>query len=70
MKKGVAKNFTKFSVKYLRQRLRPATLLKRDCGTGVFLRVCEIFKNTFFTEHLRTTGSKSSLLNVTNSAGG
>ena len=29
-------------------RLRPATLLKRDSGTGVFCEFCEIFKNTFF----------------------
>ena len=30
----------------------PATSLKRDSSTAVFLR---IFKNTFFTEHLWTT---------------
>ena len=29
---------------------RPATLLKRDSGKGVFL--CQIFENTFVTEHL------------------
>ena len=28
-------------------------LLKRDSSTGVFCEICEIFKNTFFTEHLR-----------------
>ena len=33
----------------------PATLLKRDSNTGAF---CEIFKNTSFEEHLRTTTSK------------
>ena len=26
--------------------------LKRDFGTGVFCEFCEIFDNTFFTEHL------------------
>ena len=26
---------------------------KRDSGTGVSCRFSEIFKNTFFTEHLR-----------------
>ena len=26
----------------------PATLLKRDTNTGVFLRIFEIFKNTYF----------------------
>ena len=45
MKKGVLKNFTKFTGKHLCQSLffnkvaglRPATLLKRDCGADVFL---------------------------------
>ena len=32
----------------------PATLLRRDSNTGEF---CEIFKETFFTKHLRTTAS-------------
>ena len=32
--------------------LKPATLLKRDFNTGVFL-YCAIFKNSFFIEHLR-----------------
>ena len=44
-KKGVFGNFAKFTGKHLCQRLffnkvaglRPATLLKRDSGTGVFL---------------------------------
>ena len=42
-KKGVLRNFAKYSGKHLRQSLfdkvtglRPATLLKRDPGTGVF----------------------------------
>ena len=26
---------------------------KRDSNTGVFLQICEILKNTFFTERLR-----------------
>ena len=45
MKKGVLKNFTKFTGKHLCQSLffnkvaglRPATLLKRDSGADVFL---------------------------------
>ena len=45
MKKGVLRNFAKFTGKHLCQSLifndiaglRPATLLKRDSGTGVFL---------------------------------
>ena len=44
IRKGVLRNFTKFSGKHLCQSLffdkvaslRPATLLKRDSGTGVF----------------------------------
>ena len=44
-KKGVLRNFAKFTGKHLCQSLffnkvaglRPATLLKRDSGTGVFL---------------------------------
>ena len=41
--------------------LRPETLLKRDSDTGISCEFCEIFKNTFFTEHLRTTASESPL---------
>ena len=36
---------------------RPATLIKRDSGTGVFLEFCKISKKTFFTEHLWMTAS-------------
>ena len=39
-------------------RLRPATLLKRGPLVQVFsCGFCDIFKNTFFTEHLWTTAS-------------
>ena len=41
--KKVLKNFTKF------WGLRPATLLKRGSGTGVFCEFNEVFKNTFFS---------------------
>ena len=59
LKSDVLKNFAKFRGKHLSQSLffhkvaalRPATLLKRDSGTDV------IFKNTFFTELLRTTST-------------
>ena len=45
MRKGVLRNFAKFTGKHQRKSLffnkvaglRPATLLKRDSGTGVFL---------------------------------
>ena len=54
----VLKNLSKFTWKHLCQSLffnkvaglAPVTSLKRDSGIGVFL--CEIFKNTFFIEHL------------------
>ena len=47
VKKGVLENFSKFTGKHLRQGLffnkvaglRPATLLKRDSGAGVFLYI-------------------------------
>ena len=35
----------------------PATLWKRSSRTGVFLGLREIFKNTFFIEHVRATAS-------------
>ena len=34
------------------EKVWPTILLKRGYGAGVFLWVCEIFKNTFFIEHL------------------
>ena len=64
VKKGVLKNFTKFTGKHLCQSLffnkvaglRPATLLKRDSGADVFsCEFWEIFKNTIFIEHLWMT---------------
>ena len=62
IKKSYLKNFTKFTGKHLCQSLLfnkvaglgPATLLKRDAGTGVF-------KNNCFIEHLQMTLSASTL---------
>ena len=34
-----------------------AQVQKRDSGTGASCDFCEIYKNTFFTEHLWTTAS-------------
>ena len=50
-KKGIPKNFPKFTGKHLCQSLfftkvaglTPATLLKRDSGTGVFLQILRNF---------------------------
>ena len=61
-KKSVLRNFIKFIEKHLCQRLfcsevtglRPATLLKKETLAQLFsCKFCKIFKNTFFTEHLR-----------------
>ena len=48
------------------QAWRPATLLKTDSSTDVFLSNLRIFQNTYLVEHLRTTSSKhgSSFLGV------
>ena len=58
---GVLENIAKFTGKHLCQSLffnkvvglRDATLLKKETLAQVFsCEVCEIFKNTFFIEHL------------------
>ena len=60
-KKGVLRNFAKFTGKHLCQSLflnivaglRPATLLKKETLAQVFsCEFCEFSKNTFFTKHL------------------
>ena len=66
IKKGVLRNFAKFTGKSLCQiifsiklqvsGLRPATLLKKEVLAQVFpCEFCKIFKNTFFTEHVWAT---------------
>ena len=61
-KKGVFRNFAKFTGKHLCQSLfftkvaglRPVTLLKKETLVQVFsCEFCAIFKSTFFTEGLR-----------------
>ena len=68
VEKGVLKNFAIFTGKRLCQilfliklkaSLKPATLLKkrlqhRCFPVMFFCECCEIFKNTYFVEHLRT----------------
>ena len=44
-------------MKYPQESFRPATLLKRDSNTNVFLWILQIFKNSYFDEHLLTTAS-------------
>ena len=72
MKKGVLENFAKFTGKHLCQSLffnkvadlrktppMACNFIKKDTLAQVFsCEFCEIFKNTFFTEHLRLTASK------------
>ena len=56
MKIRVPKNCAKFTGKHLYQSL----FLKNETLAEVFFcEFCEIFKNTFFTEHLRATASVS-----------
>ena len=57
MKKGVVENFAKFTGKHL-FRPQACNFIKKETVAQVFsCEFCEIFKNTFFTEHLRTTAS-------------
>ena len=61
IKKGVLNNFAKFNEKQLCQSLffnklpEASTFIKKETLAQVFSsEFCEIFKNTFFTEHCRT----------------
>ena len=42
-------------------KVAAATLLKRDSSTVFSYEICEIFKNTYFEEHLQTTASDSTI---------
>ena len=54
-KKGVLKNFAKFTGKHQCQSL---FFNKKETLAQVFsCEYCEIFKNTFYAEHLRVTAS-------------
>ena len=66
MKKRAHRNLRKFTAKHLCQSLffnkvaglRLATLSKKKTLAQVFsCDFCEVYKNTFFTEHLWTTAS-------------
>ena len=64
MKKGVLRNFAKFTGKHLCLSLffnkvagRPTTLLKKTLAQVFSCEFCEISKNTCFTEHLWTNAS-------------
>ena len=55
--KRILKNFSKLKGKHLCQSIINATLLKETLVQVFSCEFCEIFKNTFFTEHFRTTAS-------------
>ena len=60
IEKGILENVAKFTGKYLYQSLisdrfvdlRPVLLLKKRLAKVFSCEFCEIFKNTFFIEHL------------------
>ena len=59
MKKGVLRNFSKFTGKQLCQSL----FIKKEILAQAFsCQFCEISKDPFFTEHLWTTASVRSLV--------
>ena len=58
MTKGVYKNFTKFTGEHLCQNLFLKFIEKETLAQGFSCEFCEIFKDTFFAEHLRTTASE------------
>ena len=57
MKKGVLRNFTKFTGKHLCQSLFLIRLQKETLAQVFSCNFCEISWNTFFTEPLWTTAS-------------
>ena len=71
-KKGVLKNFTKFTGKHLCQSLffnkvaglRPATLLKKTLAQVFSCDFCEISKNTFFHRTPLVAASKATTMEV------
>ena len=61
---GVLKSFANFTGKHqcwslflikLKRESNKGILLKRDSNTGVFQGIYKILKNTFFTEHFRSS---------------
>ena len=68
VRKGVLRNFAKFTGKHMCQSLfynkvadlRPATIKKDTLAQVFFCEFCKISKNTFFTEHLWAAASEDS----------
>ena len=58
MKKGALRDFAKFTGKHLLIKLQALNFIKRETLAQVFsCELCEISKNTFFTENLWKTAS-------------
>ena len=55
-----------FRVFFFFCRPQPVTLLKKTLAQVLFCEFYEIFKSTFFTEHLRVTASVKTLLMIFN----
>ena len=58
MRKGVLRNFSKFTGKHLCQSLFVCNFIKKETLAQLFsCEFCQISKSTFFTEHLKATAS-------------
>ena len=58
MKKAALRDFAKFTGKHLLIKLQALNFIKRETLAQVFsCELCEISKNTFFTENLWKTAS-------------
>ena len=58
-KKGVLQNFIKLTEKYM-YISESLQIYQKEVPTQVFsCEICEIFKNIYFEEHMRTTSSVS-----------
>ena len=65
VRKGVLRNFTKFTGKHMCQSLFFNSFIKKETLARIFsCEFCKTSKNTFFIEHLRATASEVTLLSV------
>ena len=62
--KGVPRNFEKFTGKQLCQSLFLYFIKKETLAQVFSCESCKISKNTFFTEHLRTTASIANIIEI------
>ena len=64
VRKGVLRNFAKFTGKQLCQRLSFNKVKKESLAQVFSCEFYKIFMNTFFTEHLRTTAPWKTILSI------